>query len=204
MKNILYITTSPRGPESASIQLAQELLRQLKMRHEDLTITTVDLSRHPPPFLSSHQVGALFAPLERQSESERTSFARSDEYVAQLRASDTVIINYPVWNFFVPASLKAWVDQVVRPGVTFRYGNDGRTEGLVLGKKVYLVLARGGLYPRNFDGDPASFWDFSTHYMKTVLTYLGMTDISVVKAEGLAIPGVKEHALLKAMESVHA
>jgi FMN-dependent NADH-azoreductase len=87
-------------------------------------------------------------------------------------------------------------------GVTFKYNDNHVPEGLITGKKIYLVLARGGLYPETFDNDVTSLYDFSIQYMQTVLTYIGMRDITVIKADGLAIPGVKDQAMDKAIQSI--
>jgi len=201
MKNVLYIKSSPRGDESFSTKLAEELIKKIEDKYGELYITKLDFAQRPPSHLSGQHLGAIFTPVEHQSDEQKDCLKESDTYVEQLKANDTIIISYPVWNFLVPSCLKAWIDQIVRTGVTFHY-NGHVPEGLITGKKVYLVLARGGMYPDVFDNNIDSLYDFSIQYMQTVLSYIGMKDVVVIKADGLAMPDVKDKAMEKAIESI--
>ncbi|OUR95679.1 hypothetical protein A9Q84_14350 [Halobacteriovorax marinus] len=201
MKNILYIKSSPRGDESFSTKLADELFKKLLSKHGKLNITKLDFAENPPSHLSGQHLGAMFTPIEHQSLEQKLCMEESNSYVEQLKNNDIIIISYPVWNFLVPSCLKAWIDQIVRAGVTFQY-NGHTPEGLITDKLVYLVLARGGMYPDYFDNKVESLYDFSIDYMKTVLNYIGMKDVTVIKAEGLAIPDIKDQAMEKAIESI--
>lgn len=201
MKNILHIQNSPRGDESASLTLAGELIRTLETHHENTTVATRDFSQQPPSHVTGQQIGAFFTPLDHQSESQKAALAESDRYIKHLKSCDILVISYPVWNFLVPSGLKAWLDHIIRPGVTFEY-RDHAPEGLLTGKKVYLVAARGGTYPERLDSSPTAFNDYSIHYLKTVLTYIGMNDITVFKADGLANPATRNEVLASAVRCI--
>lgn len=201
MKNILFISSSPRGEESFSTKLANELVQKIESKSGILNITRLDFANNPPSHLSGQQLGAMFTPAEHLSEDQRKDLEESNNYVEQLKTNDTIIISFPVWNFLVPSSIKAWIDQIVRMGVTFQYKGH-LPEGLITNKKVYLVLARGGMYSNSYDNNIESHFDFSIHYMKTVLSYIGMKDVNVIKADGLAIPDVKDKAMEKAINSI--
>jgi FMN-dependent NADH-azoreductase len=112
--------------------------------------------------------------------------------------ADAVVLGVPIYNFAIPSALKTWIDHVARVGRTFKYGAHGSPEGLVKGKKVYLAVASGGIYSEG----PMKAFDFAEPYLKAVLGFLGMTDIRTFRAEGTAIPNIKETALAKAIESV--
>ena len=202
MKKILLIKSSPRGEQSFSNQLSNELISKLETFHKKVQTTNLDFATSPPPHLSGMQLGTMFTPEEHQTDEQRSSMVQSNQYVSQIIDNDIIVITYPVWNFLVPSSIKAWIDQIVRVGVTFKY-NGHLPEGLVTGKKVYLVLARGGMYSDEYDNSPSSLFDFSIHYMKTVLGYLGMKDVTIIKADGLAIPDVKDRAMEGALASIN-
>jgi FMN-dependent NADH-azoreductase len=129
--------------------------------------------------LDAAALGALFTPASQRTPEQAARVALDDALIEQVQAADVVVLGVPMYNFGVPAQLKNWIDAVSRAGVTFRYTEKG-PEGLLKGKKVYVALARGGLY-RN---TPA---DTQVPYLKTVLGFLGMTDVRFVYAEGLAM-----------------
>ena len=117
-------------------------------------------------------------PADQRSADEKAELALSDTLIAELRAADTIVIGLPIYNFGVPAALKAWVDLVARPGVTFRYGENG-PEGLLEGKRVILAMASGGT-PAGSD------IDFATGFMRHVLGFIGITDVQLVSADAIA------------------
>jgi FMN-dependent NADH-azoreductase len=124
----------------------------------------------------------------------------SDKLLAELFAADTVIITAAMVNFGIPSSLKAYIDYVVRPGVSFRYGKQGPV-GLIKGKKAYLVVARGGVYAE----EPMRALNFQDTYLKTVLGFIGITDVEVIAVEGVAFgPEVAEKAVNAALARVDA
>ena len=121
----------------------------------------------------------------------------SDKAIAELLAADVLVIGAPLYNFGIPSTLKAWLDHVARAGITFRYV-DNQPQGLLTGKKVYLAVASGGIYSTG----PLVAADFVVPYLKTALGFLGLTDITVTRVEGVAIPGIQETALDKGLASI--
>ena len=142
-------------------------------------MTLRDLLLQPHPVLDEATLGALFTPAAQRTPEQAARVALDDALIAEVQAADVIVLGVPMYNFGVPASLKNWIDAIVRVGVTFRYTLNG-PEGLLKGKKVYVALSRGGKY-RN---TPA---DTQVPYLKTVLGFVGLTDIAFVYAEGLAM-----------------
>ena len=189
--NILQINSSVRGSSSTSTRIASSVVEQLKRLHPEATVTVRDLEQHP--ILDSQALGALFTPAEARTPEQKDRVAQDDATIAQLQAADVVVIGVPLYNFGEPVQLKAWIDSISRAGVTFRYGPNG-PEGLVKGKKVYVAFARGGKYRDT----PA---DTQTPYLRNILGFLGMTDVTFLHAEGLAMG---DEAVAKALAEVEA
>ena len=157
--------------------------------------TVRDLSDTPHPVLDEAALRALFTPAEQRTPEQAARVALDDALIAEMQAADVVVLGVPMYNFGVPAQLKNWIDAISRAGVTFRYTANG-PEGLLKGKKVYVALTRGGKY-RN---TPA---DTQVPYLKTVFTFLGMTDVQFVYAEGLAMgPDAEQTAIASAHEQI--
>ncbi len=154
-----------------------------------------DLGRTPHPELNETALQALFTPAEQHTPEQAARVALDDALIAELQAAHVVVLGVPMYNFGVPAPLKNWIDAISRAKVTFQYTAKG-PEGLLTGKKVYIALTRGGQY-RN---TPA---DTQVPYLKTVLSFLGMTDIQFVYAEGLAMgPEAEQQALASAQAQI--
>src|SRR5690606_13185688 len=119
-----------------------------------------------------------------------------DEAIAALKAADIIVIGVPMYNFSIHSTLKAWIDHIMRAGVTFKYTEDGPV-GLLGNKKVYLAIASGGVY----SGDRKQF-DFTEPYLRAALGFIGITDITTYRVEGVAIPGIQEDAYSKAIEAI--
>lgn len=198
MNNILHIISSPRGNESFSIKLGNAITGQLTQNNPGASVTELNLSIEPFPHLDELQIRALRTPEDQLTLAQREILTRSDKAIAQLREADALVISVPFFNFGVPSTLKSWIDNVVRAGHTFSYDQNG-PKGLVTGKKVYLAIATGGVYS---DG-PAKGFDFAIPYLTTVLGFIGLTDVEVIRAEGTAIPALQEQSLEKAIESIN-
>jgi FMN-dependent NADH-azoreductase len=192
--NILQINSSARADGSHSSRLAHSIVERVRASLPDpsaATITVRDLGRTPHPELNEAALQALFMPVEKRTPEQAARVALDDALIAELQAADTVVLGVPMYNFGVPAPLKNWIDAIARAKVTFQYTAKG-PEGLLTGKKVYIALTRGGQY-RN---TPA---DTQVPYLQTVLSFLGMTDIQFVYAEGLAMgPEAEQQALASA------
>ncbi len=176
---ILQINASARSAGANSTRLADAITARLLARHPGATVELRDLAVQPHPVLDEPALGALFTPAEQRTPEQAARVALDDALIAQVQAVDAIVLGVPMYNFGVPVQLKTWIDAIARVGVTFRYTEKG-PEGLLKGKKVYVALARGGLYRDT----PA---DSQTPYLKSVLAFLGMTDVEFIFAEGLAM-----------------
>lgn len=175
--NILQINASARREGANSTKLADQITGRLKASHPEATLTVRDLATTPVTVLDEAALGALFTPAEQRSAEQAAVVAEYDALIAEIQAHDTIVLGVPMYNFGVPVQLKAWIDAIARAGVTFRYTEQG-PEGLLKGKTVYLALARGGLYRGTAN-------DSQVPYLKTVLGFLGLTDVRPIYAEGL-------------------
>src|SRR5947209_677104 len=177
--NILQINSSARAEGSHSTALANDIVARLRASDSSAEVVVRDLARTPHPVLDETALQALFTPSEQRTPEQAARVALDDALIAEIQAADVVVLGVPMYNFGVPAQLKNWIDAIARARVTFQYTDKG-AEGLLKGKKVYVTLTRGGLY-RN---TPA---DTQVPYLKTVLAFLGMTDVQFMYAEGLAM-----------------
>ena len=176
---ILQINASARSAGANSTRLADSISARLLAKHPGATLEIRDLASQPHPVLDEAALGALFTPAEQRTAEQAARVALDDALIAQVQAVDAIVLGVPMYNFGVPVQLKTWIDAIARAGVTFRYTEQG-PEGLLKGKKVYVALARGGLYRDT----PA---DSQVPYLKSVLGFLGMTDVEFIYAEGLAL-----------------
>jgi FMN-dependent NADH-azoreductase len=174
--NILEISSSGRHDGSVSRKLSKDLIAALQDKHGDVNIVHRDLS-DGIPFVDAAWIEANFTPDENRSAEHRATLALSDDLVAELQQADTLIIGLPVYNFSIPATLKAWIDMIARARLTFRYTENG-PKGLLEGKKAYLVVATGGVPV----GSPV---DFATPYLRHALSFVGIDDVEIVAADRL-------------------
>jgi FMN-dependent NADH-azoreductase len=179
MTKVLMIHSSPRGPVSGSRKLGEHIVERLRAGGGVTEVNVRDLAVDPVPHADGVLVRAMFTPEEAQSEAEAASLRPSDALVDELLAADVLVISVPLYNFSIPSGLKAWIDHVVRPGRTFLYHADG-PEGLVLGKRAYVATNRGGAYI----GTPMQSWDHQEPHLRTILGFIGITDVTFVHAEG--------------------
>ena len=176
MTTLLHINSSARANGNAN-QLTDDFVREWSARHPDHRIVRRNLTAQPVPHLAEETINAFFTPSEQRTDAQREAARLSDELIAELYAADVIVIGVPMYNFGIPSTLKAYFDHIARAGITFRYTPTG-AEGLVKGKKVYVVAARGGVY----SGTPA---DTQTAYLKTFLGFIGIEDVTFIYAEGL-------------------
>jgi FMN-dependent NADH-azoreductase len=196
MSNILFVTSSARRAASYSSQIAFALLEKLQGSSPNAEVVVRDLAGDPLPHIDDDFVAATRGAGGPQTDGQKAIAARSDALVDELLAADTVVIAAPMINFTIPSTLKTWIDYVARAGRTFTYSESG-PKGLVTGKRVFLIVARGGVY-----SDRAQF-DFQLPYLRHVLGFLGMTDIEVIDVEGTAFgPQAAEHAVAAALAAV--
>jgi len=157
----------------------------------DATVTTRDLA-DGMSLIDEAWVGANFTPADDRTADQKSKLALSDTLVAELQAADTLVIGLPIYNFGVPAALKAWVDQVARAGVTFQYSEYG-PKGLLEGKRAIVAVASGGT-------EAGSEIDFATGYIRHVLGFIGITDVTFVTADRLMLDA--DGTMAKAMGQI--
>ena len=175
--SLLHISSSLFGDNGKSHQLARHFIAQWQQQHPGARVTERDLSQNPVPHLDLATFQAnLTAPEQRTAEQQALANT-ADELIAELQDHDVLVLSVPMYNFGIPSTLKSWIDNVARAGTTFRYTANG-PEGLITGKKAYVLAARGGAY----QGTPA---DTQTPYLKTFLGFIGITDVTFVYAEKL-------------------
>lgn len=175
-KNILIVDSSPLGDASAS----RKLTRETAATFQGAAITHRDLDADPLPHLSAETVAAFFTPPDTRSAALKDAIRRSDAETDLLLAADILVIGAPMWNFGIPSALKAWIDHIVRAGRTFSFSAGGAFEGLARNKKAIIVIASGGYYGE----PPMKAMDHVEPYLRDVLGFIGITDVTFVRAEG--------------------
>jgi len=197
MKRILHLISSIQGKESYSIKLGNTIIEKIQEKYPGSTVEELNLVDIEIPHLNPAVLRTFFIPSDQLTDEEKESIRFSDKVVNQLLAVDIIVIGAPLYNFTIHTSLKAWIDHITRAGITFGYGENGPI-GMINDKKVYVAMSSGGV----FSEGPGKANDFVAPYLKSFLGFLGMTDLSVFRAEGLKVPGIKEHALQKAIDSI--
>lgn len=180
MKNALHIISSARGSQSYSKGLSSAIVKKLIDRNEIKTVIERDLTKTFPPFIDEALIGELYKYPEDISEESNQLLKYSDTIFNEINNADVIIIGTPTHNLGISAPLKAWIDQLVRFGTTYRYDETGSRIGLLKGKKIYLAIASGGkLSYRPTD------YEFIESYTKAVFSsYVGITDVCTFRVEG--------------------
>lgn len=181
MSRVLIIESSARQQDSVSRQLTQTFIQQWQAAHPGDSITVRDLARNPVPHLDANLLGGWMKPAEQRSAAEQESLQRSNELTEELQAADVLVMAAPMYNFAIPSTLKAWLDHVLRAGVTFKYTDTG-PQGLLTGKRAYVLTARGGIYA-------GSSADHQEPYLRQVMGFIGIHDVEFIHAEGLNLGG---------------
>jgi FMN-dependent NADH-azoreductase len=198
MTTILHIDSSPLGDRSVSRKLGARTVADLKAKHPDATLVTRDLALHPMPHLDGSTIGAYFTPPDQHDEHLSAAIKLSDDATAELLGADIIVIGAPMWNFSIPSGLKAWIDHIVRAGKTFKYTATG-VEPLALGKKAIVLVSRGGVYSQG----PMAAMDYQETYLRTILGFIGLKDVTFIRAEGTAMgPEVAKKAVEDAEGSI--
>ncbi|RUV23633.1 FMN-dependent NADH-azoreductase [Mesorhizobium sp. M7A.F.Ca.MR.245.00.0.0] len=198
--SILLITSSPRGAASHSTRIATEFAEKLVAADPSNTLVVRDLVANPLPHIDADYASGIYVPAEARTARQAEVVGVSDVVLDELFAADTVILATGFINFNISSTLKSWVDHISRSGKSFSYGENG-PKGLVTGKKVYIVLASGGIYS---EGAAVQF-DHAIPYLRGVLGFLGMTDVDVIRIEGVGMgPDALTAALAKATAKVDA
>lgn len=181
MSNVLIIESSARLQGSFSRQLTQQFISQWQAAHPADRVTVRDLALNPVPHMDANLLGGWMKPDAQRSPAEQASLQRSDELTDELLNADVLVLAAPMYNFAIPSTLKAWLDHVLRAGVTFKYTDTG-PQGLLSGKKAYVLTARGGIYA-------GSTTDHQEPYLRQVLAFVGIHDVTFIHAEGMNLGG---------------
>lgn len=185
MSHLLAITSSPNAEGSVSNALVEDFIDSWTAAKPQTAITRRDVGLNPPPHLDGATIGSIYTPVDQRDSGAQQRIALSDILVDELEAAQVIVIGAPMHNFGLPSGLKAWIDHVARVGRTFEYTAEG-PKGLLSGKKVFVLGARGGDYSA---ASPAHGMDFVTPYLKTVLGFIGLDDVTFIHAEGVAAGG---------------
>lgn len=183
MTTILHITASIRDGESVSRSLGSKLVEKLSAK-QDTKVITRDLAKNDIPFIDAERFAANLSPYAERSPEQHELAKVADELIEELKGADTIVFSVPVYNFSVPATVKAWADLVARAGTTFQYTANG-PEGLLTGKKAYIAIASGGT-------PIGSEMDFMSPWLKFFLGFLGISDVEMVAADGIMGEGGEE------------
>ena len=185
MPTLLHITVSPRGDHSISRQLGAAAVHEWKKRNPNGLLIERDLAKTSLSFVDPEWISGAYSPPETHTEGHKRALAISDELISELQQADEIILDTPMYNFAIPAALKAWIDHVVRAGKTFRYTSAGMPEGLLARKniKALVIIASGGKYT----GDPGlAALDYEAPYLRFVLGFMGITNVRLIRAGGTA------------------
>lgn len=195
---ILHVDSSPLGTNSASRKLTASIVESLLRSNPAAEVTVRDLAAAPLAHLSGPVLQAMTSPdPEKLDAAGRQERALIDAVLAEFLAADVLVIGAPMYNFSIPTQLKAWIDRLAQAGKTFKYTENGPV-GLAGGKRVLIASSRGGFYSTTA---ALQALDHQEAYLRTVLGFLGITDVTVIRAEGL---GMGEAARAAAIEQAQA
>ncbi len=175
--NILVVTSSIFGDRGASSQLSRQLITKLSAHIGDVVVEERDLVSEPLPHFSADYITALSTDAGARTEQQSQLVAMADGIIAQVQSADVLVITAPMYNFNVPSTLKSWFDYLARAGTTFHYTAQG-PEGLLKGKKVYVITTRGGVHQGKSS-------DVESSYISTFLNFIGLDQVEFIYAEGL-------------------
>lgn len=182
MSQLLVVNSSPFIEQSNTRQLVSHFVPQWLDQHPAGKVVERDLAKQSLPHIDAEMVGSYYTDPSERTEQQKTAIHYSELLVDELEAADTIVIGVPMHNFGVPSVLKAYIDHVARVGRTFRYTESG-PEGLLKGKKAYLLCASGGRYK---EGTPMAQMNHQDTFMRTALAFIGITDVTTICAEGMS------------------
>lgn len=188
MTKLLVVETSPRGDYSISRHMTRRFVADWRAAHPAGEVTDRDLMETDLPFVTAPWLQAYFTPAEQHSPDMKDALRLSDELVGEILEADHIVIATPVYNYNVPAALKAWVDHIVRKGLTL--GFDG--SGLLTGKKATVLIASGGVYT---EGSPIRDRDIASQYLRLILKVIGITDVTFVSGGGAKVVDLGEQTM---------
>jgi FMN-dependent NADH-azoreductase len=194
---ILHLISSPRGEASISTKLSNAIVEKLIHANAGTVITTRNLTSEPFPHLEASNIASFFTPAQHYTPELAEAAKKSEEAIAQLMDSDVIVIGAPMYNFTIHTALKSWIDHIVRANKTFAFTENGSL-GFVTGKKLYIGLSSGGIFTEG----PFKPYDFAEPYLRFIFSFIGITDVTFYRAQGLNVPFIGEKALQKAIDSI--
>ena len=195
MANILHIISSPRTGVSVSTKLGNAIVEKLVAAMPSSEVLVHDLTIDSFPHLQQKHLNAFFTRPGERTAVNLEDISDSENAIREIGQADIIVISVPVYNFHIHSTLKAWIDQIVRSGITFTYDETG-TKGLLNGKKVYLAVASKGVYSKG----PLQPFDFAVSYLKFVLKFIGIDDVEVVRVEGSSVAAEQQLLLEEVMK----
>ncbi len=197
---LLHLDSSVLGAASVSRRLTSEIVLRHQALHPGIEVMSRDLAADPALHLSGAHLAA-FQGSASEDALINADLVKGNAYMDELFAADILVIGAPMYNLSIPTPLKAWIDRIAVAGQTFRY-TAGGPEGLLKNKKAFIASTRGGVYSA---GSPAAALEHQESYLIGLLAFLGVTDVTVVRAEGMALgPEAKEAAVARALEEIAA
>jgi FMN-dependent NADH-azoreductase len=181
MRKVLFVTASLMGEKSTSRKIALELIDSFGA--DGSVVQVQERPVDDTPHLTADALAALGTPADQRTATQQAFIARADGLIEELEEADVLVIAAPMYNFSIPSTLKSWIDHLARAGRTFRYTEQG-PQGLLTGKKAYVVLSRGGYYSGE---SPVRALDFQEPYLRAVLGFIGITDVTFIHVEGQSI-----------------
>jgi FMN-dependent NADH-azoreductase len=198
MNTLLIINSSPRQA-SVSRRLTSHVAEQWKQRHPEARVIERDLTAEMPEFVSDNWIQASYTPEAQRTPEQRKALAESDTLIGELMAADLIVIGAPMHNFSISAPLKAWIDQIVRAGKTFSYGESGPKGLIPSEKRVLVIVSRGGAYGED---SPA---DFQVPYLRHMLRFVGLNNLTVIDADQQAFGAeAAQNSVGKAIQKLSA
>lgn len=194
MANILNIQTSISGEDSVSNKLSQIVIARLTDKNPDSRVIVRNLALHPIPHLEIQHFSASRIPDEEKNDEQREASKHSEEALKEIQEADVIVIGVPFYNFTFPSTLKSWIDSIAVAGKTFSYA-DGTPKGLLNNKKLYLNFAIGGVYENGLIEN-------MEHYLRTLFSFIGITDIEVFKSQGMMVPQLKDENLSRTVAEI--
>ncbi len=187
MINVLHVISSPRNNYSFSLNLGKTIIKKLINENTPCKLIEKNLINDSPPFLSADQIIALYKNSESRNDREEKALMYSDNAITEVQEADVIVISTPMYNLGIPAILKAWIDQIVRIGVTFTYDSQGIKVGLLCNKKVYLAIASGRIHTNE-----KRETEFIESHIKIVMKSIGITNFTTLRVEGTAKKNIQE------------
>jgi len=194
---LLHVDSSILGTYSASRELSAEVVAQWLKGHPDTTVQYLDVAANPISHFGADALAIKGIAQADPTEAQRAENALSEKLVSQFLASDVIVIGAPFYNFSIPTQLKSWIDRLAQPGRTFTYNETGPV-GLATGKTVIVASTRGGAYSTSEGGQAM---EHQESYLKVVFGFFGITDVRIVRAEGLALGDAPKAAAMNAARS---